>query len=281
MSISLNGAGNGNVDSAMTGTVVITNQSGSASKTRSKAKAGRKRLNYNHREISGQLLRAKKTQNAAVVLTRAKSKLGVLQRSAASGKYDKKEVANAIAHASRVIRCAQLKVNHLKQEESEQKKNSQSSSSELRQKKGELKHRAVQKERNLRQKAAVEEIQMARWQKTKQQEMLRKRRMNRMEELGKINDADMRYLMGQIENLKNQSADCGSAERGVILELSMEAACLNEEQIRLQAEREAEIAMEGELGVSNSIDLPTVVGGDFISDTGGVPALGETFSVSI
>ena len=108
MGATVNGAGSASSQSMMAGTLSIKTAKGIknrvvAEKSSSKPK---KRLNYNYRDISGQLIRAKKSQSAAMVTARAQSKLAVLSRSAASGQYSKKEIANAIAHARRMVRSA-------------------------------------------------------------------------------------------------------------------------------------------------------------------------------
>ena len=123
MGTTINGTGSNQSQSMLTGMLSVNNRnsvSGSmlgVGKTQNKVK---KSLNYNHREISGQLMRAKKSQSAGNVLSRAKRRLANLQTAAGSGQYDSKEVANAIAHARRMVRCAQLKVRNLKEEEREQ-----------------------------------------------------------------------------------------------------------------------------------------------------------------
>ena len=119
---------------------------------RAKAAGTKKKLNYNYKEVSNQLLRAKKPQGAANALTKAKSRLATLQRYAATGEYDSKEISAAVAHARRMVECAQLKVRHLKQEEIENRKYKSENKSEVTQKKGEIKRRAANKERELKEK---------------------------------------------------------------------------------------------------------------------------------
>lgn len=123
MGISINAPGSVSNQASMTGTLSIrksTNTFEQMAGVSSSGGTSKKQLNYNHRDISGQLLRAKKPQSASAALTRAKSKVSMLQRAAASGQYDSKEVANALAHARRMVRCAQLKVRNLREEEREQ-----------------------------------------------------------------------------------------------------------------------------------------------------------------
>lgn len=75
-----------------------------------------------------------------------------MQRYAATGEYDSKEISAAVAHARRMVECAQLKVRHLKQEEIENRKYKSENKSEVTQKKGEIKRRAANKERELKEK---------------------------------------------------------------------------------------------------------------------------------
>lgn len=86
MGISINVPGSVSNQASMTGTLSIrksTNTFEQMTGVRSSGGTSKKQLNYNHRDISGQLLRAKKPQSASAALTRAKSKVSMLQRAAA------------------------------------------------------------------------------------------------------------------------------------------------------------------------------------------------------
>ena len=87
------------------------------SSSNSKLKNGKKSLSYNPKEISSQILRAKKTVGAARVLSRARAKLAMLKKAQATGEYDSAELENAIAHAKRMVECADMKVNNLREED--------------------------------------------------------------------------------------------------------------------------------------------------------------------
>ena len=158
---------------AMAGTLTIKNANKDSRARieyvcgKSKSSGTKKKLNYNYKEVSNQLLRAKKPQGAANALTKAKSRLATLQRYAATGEYDSKEISAAVAHARRMVECAQLKVRHLKQEEIENRKYKSENKSEVTQKKGEIKRRAANKERELKEKIAIEEIQNVQKEKGK------------------------------------------------------------------------------------------------------------------
>lgn len=249
MGSTINGAACGmNTQSAMVGTLTIKNTNNpqarmsAIGRTGSSTKA-KKQLNYNHREISGQIMRAKKAQNAANVLSRAKSKLATLQRQAGSGQYDTKEVANALAHARRMVRCAQLKVRNLRVEEQELKAHNRESSAKAQQKQNEVKRRVAQKEQELKKKVAVEEMQEVAREKRKRNEMVQKRRMHRNQERSRINEADMKYIKGLMEQPQGMDTNV-SAGSCAMLDLSMEAAALAEVQMLAQAQQQMEAEIE-------------------------------------
>ena len=235
-----------------------------AEKSSSKPK---KRLNYNYRDISGQLIRAKKSQSAAMVTARAQSKLAVLSRSAASGQYSKKEIANAIAHARRMVRCAQQKTRNLREEEMEQRSHEKETSARDQQRRNEAKRRIAQKERKIECKIAAKEIQENSRNKRRRNEMMKKRLMHRSQERAKMNEADMKYIKGQMDRDDGEEHYSPLGDSAV-LDLSMEAAALAEiqrldqerQQIEAQIEAEiaAEIAMEsGSDGSGSMASLPS------------------------
>lgn len=277
----INGAGSVQNQSAMAGTLTIKNANNSSLRMASVRKTENKQkkaLNYNHREISGQLLRAKKAQSAGTVLTRAKSKLANLQRAAGSGQYDSKEVANAIAHARRMVRCAQLKVRNLRQEEQEQKSHQKKSGETEQQKNNEVKRRVSQKERALKNKVMLEEVQEVSQEKRKRNEMVQKRRMHRNQERSKINEADMKYIKAQLQDGKGVSS-YSAAGQGAVLDLSMEAAAMAEVQrlemmtsqqleAEIEAEVEAEIQAQVALEMSGAAMGANTVGSSVAAGTG-------------
>lgn len=251
MAAVINGAGSSQSQSAMNGMLTIKNtnrmQAGISAirmtnrKSESKTK---KQLNYNHREISGQLVRAKKSQNAATVVTRAKSRLAALQRQAGSGQYDSKEMANALAHARRMVRCAQLKVQNLREEEQEQRAHKRENRSEKQQNQNEVKRRVAQKERKVKSKLVTQEIQNAAKEKRTRRELAQKRRIHRNQEQNQITEADMKYLKGLKEN-NGGANNCFS--QGAVLDLSMEAAAMAEVQmLEAQIQQQVEQEMDAE-----------------------------------
>jgi len=249
-------------------------------------KQKKKKLNYNSREISSQLVRASKTGTASIVLVRAKTKVGVLKRCLGTGQYNDREVLAAVAHAQRMVNCAQLKVRNLKEEEQIKRKNEKEQEENRFKKKNEIKRKVGQKERELKNKIEMEKLQLSRKEKMQQQELCRKKRMNRSRELGKINEADMKYLKEKSENSEDsQQPDYN----GVSLELSNLAMSLSELQMsgqaikvteqQLEQEIEMQIEMQMQAEGMSTIELSAIdTGTAAISDS---TVSMESFDVSI
>lgn len=257
MGTTVNGLNTPGMQAAMMGTVTIKNRNDAKARMaairNTSPKKPTKRLNYNHREISGQILRAKKAQSASSVLGRARSKVAVVARCAASGQYDKKEVAAALAHAKRMVRCAQLKVRNLREEEREQSAHHDERNMRAMQKKSEIKRRAAQKEQKIEQKVQIEVSQEIQRAKRKQQEMMQKESLHRTRERGKITEADMKYLQAMSDQGKIPYAGPTGYDSGVMVSLSAEAAALamTEAEIRAEVERELGAEIGADMGGAN------------------------------
>lgn len=164
-----------------------------------KAGTKKKKLHYNSKEIPAQLLNARKSTTASSVLGRARSMLNRLKALAASGKYDENEVKIAVAHADKVVRCAEMKAQNLREEE--------------------VLHRQNEQERELK------------LQKDLRRALEKTKKRNREEEFGKINQAEMEYLKDGGGNIPIEAdmsmvmpAQVNYQESGVFLELSSGAA---------------------------------------------------------
>ena len=77
----------------------------------------RKRLNYNYRDVSGRILRAKTSVSATLVVTHARTMVAVLRRRYGCGEYDDRDLEIAIIHAEKMVRIAKKKLKNLKMEE--------------------------------------------------------------------------------------------------------------------------------------------------------------------
>ena len=295
-------AGNVNPQSVFGGTVTIKNANttyGRMAAMRTSGKKAKKPLNYNHREISAQLMRAKRAQNAASVVTSAKRKLATLQRQAGSGQYDTKQMASAIAHARRMVRCAQLKMRNLREEEQEQRAKSREDGAQDQKMRNEIRRRVVQKERELESKLAIEQMQQAAEKKRRKNELVQKQRMHRNQERSRIQEADMKYIKSMMD--RDGAADAGnSGGGGAVFDLSMEAAAMREVQMLEQAQQAAELEaaaemmaeMEAAEGTETKIAATDVTGGtgpvsgalsgSFAGDVGAAPAdFGGTVNISV
>ncbi len=91
----------------VTGTITIS---------RSKSKKTKK-LKYNSKQISAQLLKTKTSFAAARVAKLAKIKVNMLKQKIGTGEYDNDELRNAIVHAERIERVAKKRKRHLQEEE--------------------------------------------------------------------------------------------------------------------------------------------------------------------
>lgn len=286
MGISINAPGSVSNQASMTGTLSIrksTNTFEQMAGVSSSGGTSKKQLNYNHRDISGQLLRAKKPQSASAALTRAKSKVSMLQRAAASGQYDSKEVANALAHARRMVRCAQLKVRNLREEEREQQSVQKENSGKSQQKEHEVKRRVAQKERQLKQKVAIENTQEVLRQKKKKNEIAQKQQRHRSQERGKIAEADFKYIKSQLEAGKGFGGGSSYCEdSGFTLDISAAAMSMAELEMMAQNQIEAEMSLTdgGTLAATTAGAVPAGTGAGTASDTAPAAA-GVSVDVSV
>lgn len=89
------------------GTISMTNS----------AKKKPKKLKYNFKEISVQILSAKTSGNARKVASKARNKVALLRQKIKNDDYDSKELESAIAHALKMEKIAKKKMKHLQQEE--------------------------------------------------------------------------------------------------------------------------------------------------------------------
>ena len=96
--------------------------SGASRAHKSEKKSGssfqaKKRLQYNFKQISAQILRAKKPGSEGQAVIKARVKIASLRRKLGSEDYDDTELAHAIIHAERILRVAKKRKRHLEEEE--------------------------------------------------------------------------------------------------------------------------------------------------------------------
>lgn len=104
--------------------MTVKNPDGSVAGIISVTKPGKKKtkkLHYNFKLISAQIMKAKTSANARQVMAKAKSKTALLRRQLRSGEYDDEELQAAIIHAMKMERIARKKMKHLQEEEAAKK----------------------------------------------------------------------------------------------------------------------------------------------------------------
>lgn len=81
-----------------------------------------KKLQYNFKQISSMLMRAKTSASAKQVVTKARGVTARLRRKLRTGEYDEEELESAIAHAMQMEKAARKKMKHLQEEENVNKR---------------------------------------------------------------------------------------------------------------------------------------------------------------
>lgn len=209
----------GTMNGFSTATINTRNTGISKSSSFSTGKSTKKSLNYNAKQISSQLIRATKSRTAAAVLTKAKSTVNNLQHCLGTGEYDDSEVQIALAHAKRMVKCAQSKVSNLKQEEND-----------------------------LKQKMATEEIQQVQKEKSRRQEIIRKRRMHRNEERSNINEADMKYLQNTMDYKHGGISTAAGAATVDLSYVGLQMSELQQMEAQTEAQMNAELNATADAG---------------------------------
>ena len=101
--------------------IELVNKDGSYAGTltihRAKVKKKPKRLRYNFKRLSNQIMQSKTSMNAKQLSTKTKFQIVDLRLKLSSGDYDYTEIHNALKHAERIARVAKKKMKHLQEEE--------------------------------------------------------------------------------------------------------------------------------------------------------------------
>ncbi len=247
----------------------------------------KKHLNYNMREISTQIMRAAKVVPASQVLVRARGKVDSLERCRLTGQYDEKEVRAALAHAKRMVKCAKMKVNNLKDEERQKSRNQAADRSEKQQKVQEARRRVKTKKQELKRKAEqqmklqMEGIEQVQRQKARNEMLMKKRRLNRIREQEKISDADLKYLQRDIgdEIEMNQPY----SYTGAVFDASEQLISLASQLQQLEYVQEQEMQQEIQQNMAADPAMDSVPAADtgMAAESAAVPAGAESIDVFI
>ena len=201
----------------------------------------KKRLQYNFKAISAQIMQAKTSGGASQVAAKARRQIAVLQRNMKSDEYNEDEIKNAIAHAKSLERIARKRMKHLRQEEA-LKQDGNPYLSEMEEKVEDLAVKGMDPEELLKLseeelKQLMDELQEAMQelesevsgtQATDKLDSLeevveenidvldleRLKRKHRSDELREIMEADMKYLKALFNKLAKEKQNAASGSIG-------------------------------------------------------------------
>lgn len=200
-----------------------------------------KKLNYNYREVSGRILRAKTSVSARQTVTHARTVVAMLRRRYGCGEYNDRDLEIAIIHAEKMVRIAKKKLKNLKAEElakrtsevekieegkeeereSAEREEIQSGSSEMSEEK--LREMIRRMERELQELAAQNSMDeltdecMGGGGKMSEEELKLMKKKHRCDEMRQIVEADMKYLKAMFQRMMQEQQEAASA---AVLELS-------------------------------------------------------------
>ena len=107
-----------NRDGSYAGTMTVSTSKTSKSKKTSKsAQKKYKKLQYNFKRLSNQIMRTKTSTNAKQLVTKAKFQIADLRMKLLSGDYNYQDIHNALVHAEKIARVAKKRMKNLEEEE--------------------------------------------------------------------------------------------------------------------------------------------------------------------
>lgn len=116
------------------------------------------------------------------------------------------------------------------------------------QQKSEVKRRVHQKENDLKQKMATEEFQQVQKEKSRRQEIIRKRRMHRNEERSNINEADMKYLQNTMDYKHGGNSTAAGAATVDLSYVGLQMSELQQMEAQMEAQMNAELNATADAG---------------------------------
>ena len=199
-----------------------------------------KRLNYNYREVSGRILRAKTSVSARQVVAHARTMVAVLRRRYGCGEYNDRDLEIAIIHAEKMVRIAKKKLKNLKAEElaqrtsevekttEEQEEENASEAEEAQPENGgmdkeklrEMIRRMEQELQELAAENSMEELTQECFGgggRMSEEELKQMKKKHRCDEMRRIVEADMKYLKAMFQRIMQEQQETASA---ATLELS-------------------------------------------------------------
>lgn len=219
------------VDETVKGTISI-------SKPKSSRTKKKKRLNYNYKKVSRQIMMSKSSSSSRRVVNKALQEVVALLRKQKNGDYDENELRHAIIHARKMERIARKKMKHLREEERakqsgecmverpeetndrkklEENMDGRPSKEELEEMLAEYEEmmREMEKENGLDE--IMKEYMGASKEELTPEGLEKLRKKHRSDELKEIVEADMKYLQALFNRLDKEKQEAASG--GVSLEL--------------------------------------------------------------
>ncbi len=234
-----------NRDGSYAGTMSVSTSRTRAEKTRNVSKSGQKKfkkLQYNFKRLSNQILRTKTSVNAKQLVTKTKFQIADLRMKLISGDYDYAEVHSALLHAEKIARVAKKRLKHLQEEENIEKtgKSGMTDPEEMRTEeeeedeildttgmtKEELEKLAEELEEEMERieqeleeamessETFMEEFLQAGYQEMEPEDLEQLKKKHRSEEMTDILKADMEYLKAMFDKLAKEKEAAGSASYG-------------------------------------------------------------------
>lgn len=235
-----------NRDGSYAGTMTISKpkKKTTSKSTRSVSMAGKKKykkLTYNYKRLSNQIMQAKTSINAKQVSTKTKFQIADLRMKLISGDYNYTDIHNALVHAEKIARVAKKRLKNLQEEESiektgrrgitdpeemeDQKEENDEildttsmSQEELKELADELQEELKKIEEELEKATSSEDLMEEFVQGSNRQmdpkdlEMLKKK--HRADELRDIMKADMEYLKALFDKLAKEKQESANIARG-------------------------------------------------------------------
>jgi len=198
-----------------------------------------KRLNYNFKEVSGMILRAKTSVSTRQVVAHARTVVAMLRRRYGCGEYNDRDLEIAIVHAEKMVRIAKKKLKNLKAEElakcdskavkteEEYEEENASGMEEMQPEESgmseeEIREMIRQMEQELQELARennMDELtdQFLGGGSMSEEDLERMKKKHRCDEMRQIVEADMKYLKAMFQRMMQEQQEIASK---ITLEMS-------------------------------------------------------------
>ena len=205
-----------------------------------------KKLYYNFKRVSSMILRSKTSINARQAVRMARSQAALLRRRLGTGQYNDSELSSAIIHAEKMVKIAKKKQKHLIDEERAEKKissgqtdaqdpelleeeneeyfdedmgfeeaaarvTSEEELQELLMEMQELMEDSMESLEEANEMDLLTEEMFANWDDMEPEDLEKRKKKHRADELREVTEADMKYLRSLFNRLEREkdSPSCG------------------------------------------------------------------------